>query len=138
MTAETEPTLPIEPTELPVDFDAILERRIAEAMAQRDLQMGVMPLPPNAFRDGDGNLMHKVRRMSEGGGYVEVTRPLAASLEEAREKRIDFYHPTLGLIWEGYKLARDRSPQSVMSDGSVGGLVKAGDVVPDSFTSSQG
>ena len=75
-------------------------------------------LPENAFHGNDGNLYHRIKRMTEGGHVVEVVRPLALTLDEAREKRKDFYHPTLGLIWEGYKLASDRSVESIMNDTS--------------------
>ena len=75
-------------------------------------------LPDNAFYGQDGNLYHKVKRMTEGGQEVEAVRPLALTLDEARDKRKDFYHPTLGLIWEGYKLATDRDVKSIMADTS--------------------
>lgn len=118
---------------LPDNLDDIIAQRVEEALKQRDLAMGTMPLPANAFRNGDGMLMHRVKRMTEGGSYTEEVRPLAMTLEEARDKRWDFYHPTLGLIWDGYKLARDRTPQSIMSDGSQGGLVPPGQETPAFF-----
>lgn len=83
-------------------------------------------LPENAFYGRDGKLYHKVKRMTEGGTVVEMSRPLALTIEEARNERKDFYHPTLGLIWEGYKLAADRTPDDIMQDMSVGGQVPPG------------
>lgn len=87
-------------------------------------------LPDNAFYGDDGELYHRVERMTEGGTKVEVVRPLATNLAEARDKHLDFYHPTLGLRWEGYKLASDRTPESIMKDASVGGRIPAGERPP--------
>jgi hypothetical protein len=81
-----------------------------------------------------GQLIHKIMKVPDaiGGDPYPVWRALATSLEEAREKRIDFWHPTLGLIWNGYKLARDRSIADIMSDNSVGGLVPRGELPVES------
>lgn len=92
-------------------------------------------LPDNAFYGDDGELYHRVERMTEGGTKVMSTRRLATSLQQARDEHLDFYHPTLGLIWEGYKLARDRSPESIMRDTSVGGRLPTGEPAP-SFSQS--
>lgn len=76
------------------------------------------PETADVFYGDDGRTYHNVRRMTEGGTSVITTRPLAKTIEEARENRWDFYSPTLGLIWDGYKLAGDRSPQSRIRDTS--------------------
>lgn len=76
------------------------------------------PLPPNAGRTPDGRYYHDIEIMTEGGTLTKQRRPLALSLEEAIATRADYYHPTLGLIYEGYKLARDRAPADIMADTS--------------------
>lgn len=89
-----------------------------------------VPEGTQVARGGDGLLYHAIERVPEAIGAAKVWqwRPLAATLEEAREKRWDFYHPRLGLIWNGFKLARDRTPQDIMADGSIGGLVPPGEL----------
>lgn len=89
-------------------------------------------MPETAFYGDDGKLYHTVERMTEGGTSVKETRRLASSIEEARDNRIDFFHPTYGLIWEGFKLASDRRPQEILNDGSTGGLVPANRSQPGS------
>lgn len=84
-------------------------------------------LPEGAFYGDDGKLYHEMNKVTEGGTVIVVRRPLAQSLEEARDKRWDFYHPTLGWIWEGYKLARDRGVQSIIRDNTLGGMTPPGE-----------
>lgn len=81
--------------------------------------------PENAYFGPDGELYHKVTRMSEGGHLIESYRRLARTLEEARDKRIDYYDPSLGLIWEGYKLAKDRLTSSIIEETNPGGFRRA-------------
>lgn len=78
----------------------------------------------------DGNLYHAIEVTPNALGAEKEWewRRLALTMDEAREKRIDFYHPTLGLIWHGFKLARDRTPQDIMADRSIGGLVPPGEL----------
>lgn len=86
------------------------------------MQSATQKLPDNAYYGPDGLLYHKITRMSEGGHEIEVYRRLALTIDEAREKRIDFYHPTYGLIWDGYKRSKDSSPLDIMADSSTGGF----------------
>ena len=78
----------------------------------------------------DGLLYPLVSRTGEALGMAPELkwRRLALSLDEARVNRIDFYHPTLGLIWNGFKLARDRTPDDIMRDTSIGGAVPRGEL----------
>lgn len=103
---------------------AITEKVIADLKASGQLAQG---LPEGAFYGGDGRLYHKIQTMSEGGKLVQSTRPLALTLEEAREKKADFFHPSLGWIWNGYKLAKDREPADIMADTTVGGATPPGE-----------
>lgn len=75
-------------------------------------------LPEGAFYLDDGLAYHRIGRTTEGGTKYIQTRRLALSLEEARDKRLDFIHPTLGLIWDGYKLARDRGVADIIADNT--------------------
>ena len=122
--------------EIPAGLEALIERKVEERLREKmsqDKTAILGNLPENAFLGDDGNLYHRISRMTDGGSWIETTRPLARTLEEAREKRIDFYHPTLGIIWNGYKIGRDRSPQDIIKDTSVGGQAKPGEVpVPTS------
>jgi hypothetical protein len=74
-------------------------------------------LPPGAERV-DGVLVRRVEMSSMGGGTWEKLRPVALTLEEARAKKQDYYHPELGWIREGWKLEKDRDTTSIMEDGS--------------------
>lgn len=76
-------------------------------------------VPPSAVWGDDDLLYHEIEVTTEGGTKHKVYRRLAQTMEEARELRIDYFHPTLGLIWDGYKLAKDRTPQDRMRDASV-------------------
>lgn len=113
MTATTDNTP--EKVEETVDTSALLERM---AELERRLGEASPSLPENAFRAPDGTYWHRIATMSEGGTPIEQERPLALTLEEAIATRKDFYHPTMGLIYEGYKLARDRDPKAIMADSS--------------------
>lgn len=86
----------------------------------------VSGLPSTAYRTDEGDLRWKVQRTTEGGSKYMADRPLATTLKEARDNRWDFCHPTLGVVWEGYKLGSDRPPQQRMADTSVGGMVPPG------------
>lgn len=94
----------------------LLREELAELRAKVDSKPTYGNLPEKAFVGDDGLLYHTVTRVLEGGSSMEQTRRLANSPEEAREKHLDYYHPKLGLIWEGFKLAKDRNAQDVMSD----------------------
>jgi len=77
-------------------------------------------LPPNTEMQGN-SLIHVIEIEAADGSKRTQRRPVASTLEEAKEKRWDFYHEELGWILEGYKLARDRTTASIMADSSVGG-----------------
>lgn len=94
----------------------LLREELAELRAKVDSKPTYGILPEKAFVGDDGLLYHTVTRVLEGGSSMEQTRRLANSPEESREKHLDFYHPKLGLIWEGFKLAKDRNAQDVISD----------------------
>lgn len=109
-----------------------LLKEIAELRAKVDGQSTIPShLPANAFYGGDGLLYHKIQRTLDGGSTVLSTRRLATSAEEARDQRIDFYHPSLGLIWEGYKLASDRTTHDILNDSSIGGQIPPGEHPPE-------
>ncbi len=75
--------------------------------------------PSNCFWGDDGRPWHTLWTMSEGGSYVLATRVLALNKTESIEGRLDYYDPVLGLIWDGYKLANDRSVTDRMNDRSA-------------------
>lgn len=77
-------------------------------------------LPPGVERLPDGKLIRRKRYEASDGSEREQIRSVSLSLEEAREHRLDYYHPELGWILEGYKLEKDRSVESIMADGSTG------------------
>lgn len=116
------PPLETEAGEIPQGYEAL---QIPVMM-----QTIFVPKDVKVARGGDGNLYHAIQRVPESLGAKPIWqwRPLATSLEEARERRWDFYHPTLGLVWNGNKLARDRTPQDIMRDNSVGGLTPLGEL----------
>lgn len=109
---------------------------MTEALEQEEEQtpaIWVKPLPtgvpPTAFWGEDDQLYHKIEMTTEGGAKYMATRPLAQTMEEARDKRLDYFHPTLGLIWNGYKLATDRTPQARLADRTQS-LMRPGSALP--------
>ncbi len=100
------------------EFETLLSE-LAELRARVDEKPSYGKLPEGAFiSPKDGLLYHKVERVLEGGSIMLQQRRLATSLEEAREKKLDYIHPVYGLIWEGFKLAKDRQAQDIMDDTS--------------------
>jgi hypothetical protein len=77
-------------------------------------------LPPGVERLPDGQLIRRIQVHIPGtdDDTREQIRPVAATLEEAKAKRMDWYHPELGWVLEGYKLQKDREPQDIMADHS--------------------
>ena len=67
-------------------------------------------------KNKDGALTNEYERDTDGDAVVDWVekRPIAETLEEARDKRQDYYHPVYGWIREGYKLERDREAASIM------------------------
>ena len=75
-------------------------------------------LPPGVERR-DGRLVRVLIRTAADGTTHERIRQVADTLEEARARRHDYYHPTLGWMLEGHKLERDRPEEDIMADTSV-------------------
>jgi len=70
----------------------------------------------------EGGRTYREVEITAADGSVRIQRrPVAETFQEAQERRWDFYHPELGWILEGYKLAVDRPIKSIMADGSSGG-----------------
>lgn len=65
-----------------------------------------------------GVLYHRALMVGDSGDYRHVLRPVAKTMEEAREKQWDFYHPEFGWIRYGFKMEKDRSVASIMRDDS--------------------
>lgn len=67
-------------------------------------------------KDEFGQLVSTYELDKDGKPIVDWVerRPITDDLEEARTKRIDYWHPKFGWIREGYKLERDRDAQSIM------------------------
>ena len=77
-----------------------------------------MKLPPGV-EDRNGQLVRIVKKVSADGVEREQERPVSLDPVEARKKRMDYFHPTLGWVREGYKLVTDRSIGSKMMDTST-------------------
>lgn len=76
-----------------------------------------MDLPPGAVMRG-GRIV-RVKEIPTPDGKVRTqVRPVSLDPREAKEKRMDYYHPELGWVLEGYKLEKDRPEQSIMDDDS--------------------
>lgn len=76
-----------------------------------------MDLPPGVEERG-GKLVRIIPRTSHDGRTWDQVRPVSLDFREAKEKRMDFYHPELGWIREGYKREREHTVGSVMLDDS--------------------
>ena len=85
-----------------------------------------MELPPGAEMRG-GQLVRIIKKTSGDGTEWEQVRPVALTQSEAKRRRQDWYHPQLGWVREGYKLATDRSPASKMQDDSSAVAVREED-----------
>ena len=96
---------------------------VEERQSTEESQESMIPsepgLPPGVERLPDGQLIRRLEKPVTGGTSREQIRYVASSLEEARKKHWDFYHPVVGWIREGYKLEKDRPPQDIMNDGSL-------------------
>jgi len=77
-------------------------------------------LPPGVKKVSEGYIREKEIAYPDGDTRIQ-RRPVALTLEEAKAKHMDYYHPDLGWILEGYKLEKDREPASIMADSSVAG-----------------
>lgn len=78
----------------------------------------------NPKRDASGEIQREnwYEEDDEGNPVVEreERRPVAATLEEARADRTDFYDRHRGWIREGYKVERDTDVATIMADSSSG------------------
>jgi hypothetical protein len=77
-------------------------------------------LPPGVIRRQNGSLFREVTVQVAGGGTRKQVRQVTLDPDEAREKRIDYLHPQLGWVREGYKLEKDRDSQAIMDDNTAG------------------
>ena len=118
------------PPELPDQMPIPEGHKVVAVPAQVVVPSVFVPQGVQTAWGQDGNLYHAVKMASPtlGGEPEWQWRRLALNLQQAREERLDYYHPALGLIWNGVKLARDRTPQDIMNDSSVGGLPIPGEV----------
>ncbi|KKM91621.1 hypothetical protein LCGC14_1226690 [marine sediment metagenome] len=73
---------------------------------------------PQGVIEENGRLVRLVPKVAASGETWNSRRPVALTIEEARLRRYDYYHPELGWILEGYKLEKDRTPESRMADVS--------------------
>lgn len=73
-------------------------------------------LPPDCEVDDLGKVWRILEREAADGKTRIERHQVASTLEEAREKRMDFYHPQYGWIIEGYKLGVDRDVASIMAE----------------------
>ena len=74
-------------------------------------------LPPGVTKR-QGQLVRILIKTAPDGSEREQVRPVSLDPIEARAKRMDYFHPTLGWLLQGYKLATDRSIGSKMMDNS--------------------
>lgn len=80
-------------------------------------------IPPGAERIPGRGLVRKiVKTINEGTPderKVTSYKPVSLDQDEARKKRMDFYHPDFGWLIDGFKHTVDRTPQDIMSDSSM-------------------
>ncbi|KKL60670.1 hypothetical protein LCGC14_2203010 [marine sediment metagenome] len=74
-------------------------------------------LPPDVY-ERDGQLFRDVPQVSPDGSDWVKHRRVALTLQEAKMRHWDWYHPTHGWILEGYKLEKDRDAADILADGS--------------------
>ncbi len=74
-------------------------------------------LPPGVYEE-NGQLYRDDTRLSAEGEDWTQHRLVALTFSEAKLKHWDWYHPKFGWLLEGYKLAKDRDLEDIMSDGS--------------------
>jgi hypothetical protein len=70
-----------------------------------------------------GKLYHMVDVPVSGGETRQVKREVARSMQESRERAIDFYDPQRGWFLKGWKWQRDRPAEEVFADDSIGEAV---------------
>lgn len=81
--------------------------------------MTTQQLPPHAVMRR-GRMFRRVTLPNPNldGKPAYDYKPVASTLEEAKAKRWDFYHPEFGWILEGYKLAGDRTVNDRLRDST--------------------
>lgn len=113
--ASTKPTRTSEVTQF---SNQDLIERLAELEAKVAAAPTPIALPPGAeYRNGQ--LVRVIHNTNADGKTTTIVRSVALDQQQAREKCIDWYHPTLGWARYGFKLEKDRTPQDIMSDASV-------------------
>jgi hypothetical protein len=75
-------------------------------------------LPPGVKRVRGVGLVREIPATNNGRPYVR-RKPVSLDLEEARKKRMDYFHPEFGWLIDGFKLERDRNVEDIMADRSV-------------------
>ncbi len=76
-----------------------------------------MELPPGAeYREG--RLVRVVPKVAADGTAWSQVRPVSLDPQEAKDKRMDYYHPQFGWLLKGTKKVTDRSVGSVMMDNT--------------------
>lgn len=67
-------------------------------------------------KDDTDQLTSEYELDSKGEPVVDWVekRTVTDDLQEARDLRLDYWHPRYGWVREGYKLERDRDAQSIM------------------------
>ncbi len=75
-------------------------------------------LPPGVVEE-NGQLVRYVEKVSASGEPWQSRRPVALTIEEARRRRWDWYHPKYGWALEGFKWQKDRTPEDRMADTSM-------------------
>lgn len=75
-------------------------------------------LPPGVEKHPTLGLIHRIHRTAEDGSTYDQLRPVALTIEEAKERKVDYYHPRFGWLLNGYKLATNRKPQDILADDS--------------------
>lgn len=74
-------------------------------------------LPPGVIEQKGRLVRIKIVPVADGTTREQI-RPVTLDFEEAKLRRMDWYHHELGWILEGYKLEQDRPEQSIMDDES--------------------
>ncbi len=73
---------------------------------------------PEGVYEKNGQLYRDVARTSPDGEEYVQHRLVALTFGEAKLKHFDWLHPKFGWILEGYKLAKDRDVNDILTDAS--------------------
>lgn len=75
-------------------------------------------LPPEVEKLPNGQLIRRIATVSADGTSHYRTRYVALTREEAKQKAMDWYHPELGWVIDGFKLETDRGAKELFDDAS--------------------